>query len=65
MTQTSNLQKTETELVIELNMLVEVKDDRFYDQFDIAEQLVKIFKDNLSKKLDTELAPGYVTAKYI
>ena len=57
--------KTETELVIELNMLVEVKDDRFYNQIDIAEQLVKIFKDDLSNRLDTELAPGYVTARYI
>ena len=57
--------KTETELVIDINILVEVKDSRFYDQFDIAEQLVEIFKDDLSKRLNTELSQGYVTARYI
>lgn len=57
--------KSKTNVAIDLNIVVVVEDGRFTERFNIASNLVNIFKNELSKRLSAEIGEVAVTTEYI
>lgn len=57
--------KSKTEVGIGLEIIVKVKDRNGADTRDIAYEVVKIFKNDLSKRLNTHIANITVETRYI
>lgn len=57
--------KSKTNVAIDLNIVAVVEDGCFTKRFNIASNLVNIFKNELSKRLSAEIGEVAVTTKYI
>lgn len=57
--------KSRTDVAIDLNIIAVVEDGCFTERFNIASDLVNIFKNELSKRLRAEIGEVAVTAEYI
>lgn len=57
--------KSKTDVAIDLNIIAVVEDGCFTERFNIASDLVNIFKNELSKRLSAEISEVAVTTEYI
>lgn len=57
--------KSKTDVAIDLNIIAVVEDGCFTERFNIASDLVNIFKNELSKRLRAEIGEVAVTTEYI